>query len=247
MNPVPASVGAPRSPQVNLLPPDVAERRAASRTRRVIVALVILFMVGVVGIWFFTFTLRQAAEQALADEQAITTQKQTELATYAYLTPLRAQVDNALLARAAAGQADVLWADQLNAFLGAFPESTKLDQLLVSPTTPMAPYTTDGTLFGGIDVGSVSFSGTSTEPLDITALQNAIDALPGFERSSIDSVSLAPEADAAGPLWSYSGTVRVTINALSGRVTTEQEIVPIEEDSQASGDAEAGSTDGSEG
>ena len=44
MNPVPAGVKAPQAPQVNLLPPEIAERRSQGRARMMILFSLVVFV-----------------------------------------------------------------------------------------------------------------------------------------------------------------------------------------------------------
>ena len=85
MNPVPAAVNAPRTPQVNLLPPEIEARRSAKRTRNWLFLTVVFFVVLVIGVFAFTAFERKAAEHELVVAQQATTDKQNELAKYSYL------------------------------------------------------------------------------------------------------------------------------------------------------------------
>jgi len=245
MNNVPAQVGAPKAPQVNLLPPDVGERRAAGRARRMMMVLVAAFTLLVVGAWYYVTTLKQAADDNLTAEESRTPAKQKELASYSYLPALRAQVDQAVLARALAGSTDIIWTDQLQALFSAFPSSMALKTLEISQTGPSSPLTLDGGVFDVPDYGSVTFQATSTVPVDAAALIERLNALPGFERSWVDAVELAPDKDDGVARWSVTGLVRITEFALSGRTETTQKIVPIEE--SATDQAPAGDTTDQEG
>lgn len=239
MSAIPAQVGAPQSPQVNLLPADVEKRRSAGKARRAMLAIVVIFTLMLGGVWYYTTTLHQDAQARQEQEESRTVAKQAELATYSYLPELRAEVDNAVNARAAAGSVDILWADQLIALAGVMPSGTTFENLTISTTTPSAPYTSDGGVFSTPDFGSISFQGRSLTPLDPVALQESLDALPGFERTKIDAVQITDDPDIPDPYWVFSGATRITQYALSGRTETTHEIVPVtEEPSDATTDGE---------
>lgn len=226
MNPVPASIGAPRVPQVNLLPPEVEAKRSAARTRvKLLVALVLLIVLIAAG-WYLARTMRVSAENDLSAEQARTTELQTELASYSYLNTLVGSYDNSVAARQYVGATDIEWASQLSALMGALPDDIAWDAVQVSQATPLSGSITAPTVFTNLGVGTLTFSGTSLEPVTVAEYIEAVDALPGYADTWIDAEQIAG-ADGA-VFWSYSGTTTVTINALSGRTTTSQTEVPPE-------------------
>jgi hypothetical protein len=233
MNPVPASVGAPRAAQVNLLPPEIEQRRSANRAKGLIVVAMIVFLALLAGAWFFAFSMRTSAEDDLAAAQATTEQKQEELATYNYIPALSAQLDSARFARLWAGATDINWATQLQALLGSAGSKVSLQNLVIAQSTPFAPLSEAGGPFTRPDLGTISFTGESETPIAIAALQDAIDALPGFQDTVVTNVSIDGNTDTDTVYWVYTATTRISANALSGRITTEQEIVPIEDDAAA--------------
>ena len=222
MNAVPEAVGAPRTPLVDLLPPEIEMRRKARRSKRLIVVVVVLFFALLAGAWYYTYSVRVSAESDLAAEQSKTAEKQAELATYDYIPIVRAALDNAVNARALAGSTDVTWATQLNSILTATPNSISLTSLTVSAANPSAPLIAPGNAFQQPDIGQLSFTGEAATELEIAAFQDAIDSLPAFRDTYINSVTLGSTGDGDVPYWSFSGTTRITSNALSGRTVTEQ-------------------------
>jgi len=222
MNAVPEAVGAPRIPLVDLLPPEIEMRRKEKRAQRLIVVVVVLFFVLLAGAWYYTYSVRVSAESDLAAEQVKTAAKQEELATYDYIPVVRAALDNAVNARALAGSVDITWATQLNSLLKATPSDISLTSLAVTAATPSNPFIQAGNAFQQADIGQLSFSGEAASELEVAAFQDAIDSLPAFRDTYIGSVSLGSTTDGDVPYWSFSGTTRITSNALSGRTVTEQ-------------------------
>lgn len=239
MSEVPAHVGAPKTPQVNLLPPDVGQRRAAGRARRAMLGLVVLFTLFVGAAWYYTLTLTYDAQDKLTAEEARTPAKRQELDKYSYLPELRGKVDTAVAARYAVGSVDIIWVDQLQALFTAFPSSMTLVTMDVQQVTPSAPQTSAGGVFDSPDYGSVTFSALTTVPIDPADLIERINALPGFERTWVDVVELAPAQEGQPVQWALNGATRITEYALSGRTATTQEIVPVEDD-ETSTSTEAG-------
>lgn len=226
MNPVPASVGAPRTPLVDLFPAAVVQKRSDQRTLRLLGAILGIFAFALLAVAALAYMNRQSAEADLAATTALTPGRQTELAKYNYLPALEAQVANSKNARTWAGIADIAWTDQLSALLGTLPASARLDALSAAPATPIAPLATGKSLFSTPDLGVVTFSGDLEYPIDAAALEDAINALPGFKDATIDTVAIQDGKTIA--YWTFSGSVRITPNAASGRTTTTQKVVPVE-------------------
>ncbi len=225
MNAVPETVGAPRTPLVDLLPPEIEMRRKENRAKRLILVAVVLFMVLLGGAWYYTFSLRTSVESDLAAEQDKTAAKQEELAKYDYLPVLRAALDNAVSARAWAGSTDITWATELNSLLKATPTGASLTSVVVAGATPSDPVSFDGTPFQQPDLGQLSFSGEAASEADVAAFQDAIEELPSFQSTHIASVAVAVVPEGEVPYWTFTGSTRITSNALSGRTVTEQEFV----------------------
>ncbi len=225
MNAVPVGVGAPRTPLVDLLPPEIEMRRKQNRAKRLIMSAVVLFLVLLGGAWYFTYSLRLSAESNLAAEQDKTAAKQEELKTYDYIPLVRAALDNAVAARAWAGSADVQWATQLNSLLTAAPTDVALTSLAVSAASPSEPFSLDGTPFQQPDLGQLAFAGHAASEAEVAAFQDALDALPAFQNTFMTSLTIAPVDDGGVPYWIFTGSTRITSNALSGRTVTEQSIV----------------------
>jgi len=225
MNAVPLTVGAPRTPLVDLLPPEIELHRKAKRAKALIGVALILFLVVLVGAWYGTFAMRKSVESDRAAEELKTPDKKAELATYDYVPLVYATLDNAVTARAWAGGSDITWATQLNSLISAIPTNVALTSMAVSAATPSEPFMLDGTPFQQPDLGQLFFSGDAASEAEVTALQDAIDALPAFRNTYITSVAIAAGEEGDVPYWTFTGTTRITSNALSGRTVTEQLIV----------------------
>ena len=228
MNPVPSNIGASRIAQVNLLPPEVAQRKAQGRLRVLLVFILLVFVALLVVAWVFAFGFRLAAEADLAAQQELTTQKQSELATYNYIPALEDQLQNSRDARGWAGVSDMKWSDHLTAISQAMPAGITFETMTVAPVSPIAPLSQGDLVFGGLDLGSISFQGDSEFPITAADLIDALEALPGFTQVKVDTVEIVNEEGKT--FWSFAGSARLTTELLSGRTVTEQEIVAIEEE-----------------
>ncbi|WP_062078874.1 PilN domain-containing protein [Demequina globuliformis] len=228
MNPVSQSVGAASTAQVNLLPPEIAQRRSQGRARIGIFAGFVVFLLLLAGAYVYSFTTRVAAEDELAQEQARRPQLVTELASYDYINDVQAQRENSYNARAWAGLTDIDWATQLAGLNAAMPDDIQWTSMQVTQATPYSAAGDDGTVFGSLDMGTVAFVGRSLEPLAPADLVDSIDALSGYQDTWIDSSQIQSSADSDVFYWEYAGATRITFNALSGRVETAQTEVPPE-------------------
>ncbi|WP_062517170.1 hypothetical protein [Demequina gelatinilytica] len=222
MNPVPESVKAPKAPQVNLLPPEIEARRTQGRAKGLILFALLAFVLLLGGAWFYAFEARKNAEDDLAAEQAKTPQLTTELASYEYVNGVSDDYENSVFARLWAGATDIDWSAQLASLMKAFPEDIQFSSLQVTQVTPYATVGAPGTVFDQLDMGQVSFTGRSVEAITIPDLVDALNALPGFEGAWIEGQTMQSDEDHPDEWYEYTGSVRITYNALSGRTVTEQ-------------------------
>lgn len=228
MNPVPASINAPAAPQVNLLPPEIEAKRSQGRARIIILFGLIAFVLVLGAAWFLAYSARVEAEQDLALEQERRPTLVTELATYDYVRDVQAEAENSANARAWAGATDIDWATHMTALLAAVPEDVQLTGIQMVQTTPYGGATAAGTDFASLDMGSITFIGRALEPGLTTDLVVAFDGLPGFSGTWVDSKEIQANEDTDTGYWEYTGSTRITVTALSGRIETEQTEVPPE-------------------
>jgi len=103
--------------------------------------------------------------------------------------------------------------------------NVSLTTLAVSAATPSEPLLLDGTPFQQPDLGQLFFSGDAASEADVAAFQDALDALPAFQNTYIASITMGPPAEGETPYWTFTGSTRISSNALSERTVTEQEFV----------------------
>src|SRR5690606_18568001 len=82
MNPVPAQYKAPTVPQVNLIPPEVGERRLRSRRRGIGIGFLAVWAAVLVAVSFLAIQQRNSAQEAAAAEAERTVELQSSLAQY---------------------------------------------------------------------------------------------------------------------------------------------------------------------
>ncbi|WP_061962161.1 hypothetical protein [Demequina flava] len=228
MNPVSPQIGAPSSPQVNLVPPEIEQRRSRGRARIGILAGFVVFLLLLVAAWFLAYSSKVSAEEELAIEQDRRPVLVAELATYDYVNDVQAQFENSANARMWAGLTDIDWATQLSGLMAEMPDDIQWTAIQVTQATPYSSAGDDGTIFGSLDMGSVTFVGRSLEPSLVEDFADAVDALPGYQDTWIDSKQIQSNDETDTGFWEYAGATRITFNALSGRIETEQTEVPPE-------------------
>ncbi len=211
---VPDSVKAPAAPQVNLIPPEVESRRAKGRSRALIIVAFVMFIVLLVALVGFTELQARSAEDRLALENAKTQALNDEIALYDHVPVIQAELLNAKSARLYLGGTEILMSDLITGLTRAMPESVSLQGLTWLPTTPFVVAGQEAGPFSAPDIGVLSFSGRSLEYPNIADLEEALNSVPGLARTTIPGAARQVEED---EYYTFSGSVRITAVALSGR------------------------------
>lgn len=151
-------------PRVNLLPPEVIERRQV-RKAKTGVGVASLLVVGLVGGLFLLASAQKSnAEEELATEQARTAELRQEEAKYAEVPRIIASVEAARTARAQALQNDVNVALVLNNIASVYPATVWMDTMSIQindSSETAAPTATDALAETGI--GTFQFTGKTYE------------------------------------------------------------------------------------
>ncbi|WNM28673.1 hypothetical protein RN607_06615 [Demequina capsici] len=222
MNPVPASVKAPTLPQVNLIPPEVGQRRERARAMRAAIALVIGFLLllaaGAVGLNM----LKASAESDLADAQQKQSDLNTQIAQYQYVADLKTELNDVTQARQFVGATDVVRAKVLGDLMGAMPEGSYLTDAVFGLTTfdSAAGASTDA--FARADVGQITFTAITPDLVTANDIQLGLSGYPAFSQVRVtEATNLAVEGAAVEgePTTGYriTGTIRVTYDVYSER------------------------------
>ncbi|WP_152649868.1 PilN domain-containing protein [Demequina oxidasica] len=230
MNPVPASVNAPHSAQVNLLPPEIEAKRTQGRAKVMIAVGLVLFVLMLGAAWFLAYSARTSAESDLAYEQERRPELVETLASYDYVKVIEDQKDNSVLARQWAGSSDIIWGDYTAALLDVVPEDMSLTDVVMAQGTPYGPAGSDGTIFGLNDMGTLNFTGQAASPELAADLVEAINAVPGYYDTWIEVNKLESNEDTDTVYWEYAGATRVSFTALSDRTVTTQPTAPVREE-----------------
>lgn len=208
----------PVQPGVNLLPPEVHQRRAARKVRAyLLLAIGVVLALVVVGVLWADGKVREAEDrlQAAEDEHA---DLLAEEATYWEVPIVLAELKNAENAETLAMWRDILWEPYALEIVDALPDDVIFEWYAVQ-----SPGAIDGSLvpnhpFENDAYAWIQFEGYVATRPDAAEWMESIEAIKGFENAYIEFVELEGDADEAdSSIYSFKGDVDVTIDALSGR------------------------------
>ena len=135
MSNVPVAIRAAIEPQVNLIPPEIAGRKAQGRRTGLIVLAFVALLGLIVAATYLAGTVRSSAQATLDKSVAEKARIETEIASYQYVLDAQAELANATGARLYAGAADVQWDPMLRNIRAALPQGTTIETMEWAPTT----------------------------------------------------------------------------------------------------------------
>ena len=213
------SLLVPNAPQVNLIPPEVASRKAAGRARGLVLIVLLLFVAFLMAGFYLTNSQKVAAEQDLAMAVKAGDDLNAEIAKYAEVPLVQTQLANAASARLYAGSTEIRWASLLLRMRAVMPAGIDISATGFTVSSPSAPVAPIVGPFASPGVGTMTFSGTSPTYPDVVALVRAIDSVAGLAGAQIPGVSrVATETEVK---YTFSGTATVTVEAFDSRFTDE--------------------------
>lgn len=231
MNAVPPTVKATRLPQVNLLPPEVGERRAAARRRIVILAGLGAFLILLAGGYAVLQVSTESVKTELDDAQARQTFLNSEIAKLSEVETVEKKLANAASVRKYVGSREIIYADFWPIIVNAFPEGTNIEQLLLETGDLGIDPDPDANVFAPADIGSLTFTvvlPSYESAADVEAQLNDVDI---FQYARVQTVAQAESsasaeggatpAPTADGYYRLTGTVRINYLALSLRFSDE--------------------------
>lgn len=210
-------------PRVNLLPPELADRRRLRRAKFGL-GLSALAACGVVTLLYLLAAGQVAAADAdLAGSQAEKVGLERQVATYSEVPAVYAQVAAAESALIQAMGREVRWSFYLNDLALKIPAKVWMDTVTVSsdatPATSTASAAGSPTAaVAGAAVGQVTFSGRAFAHNDVAAWLDALAKQKGYA----DPYFSQSEVEVTGTRKTvkFATSVDVTTAALSGRYTS---------------------------
>jgi len=227
-------------PRVNLLPPEIAAAARLKRLRAMLGLAVAGIAVVVVLLFLFASSRVGAAQDELDAAQAVGAQRTAEKANYAEVPLVYASVETAQQNLATAMTPEIRWSFYLNDLSLTIPRTTRLStmtavndaaaaQLAGGSTLPAAPApTTDGTTTDGTtttpppvpvvaNVGSITFSGKSTDFDAVAAWLQSLTRVDGYSDPYVQSITNADSTNTVGDWFDVDSSTKLNIAALSNR------------------------------
>jgi Tfp pilus assembly protein PilN len=200
-------------PRVNLLPPEIAEKRAFRRIQFALGAAV-LGAVGVVGVLYFGASSSVShAQSDLTASQATNTQLQGQVAKYADVTAVYAAAAAAQASLTSAMGDEVRYSQMLNDLSLTIPDNVWLSSLTFASAAPTTP-------IGGVastSIGTLSASGTAFSHDDVAVLLDSLMGLKTYANSYFTNSSESLLGKRR--IVTYAVTADMTPAAESGRYT----------------------------
>lgn len=151
-------------PRVNLLPPEVIERRQVRKAKSGVAAATVLVLGLVGGLFVLASSQKSAAEEDLAAEQSRTAELRKEEAKYAEVPQIISTVEAARTARSQALKNDVNVATVLNNIASVYPSTVWVDTLSITINDPnVGPPSTTVDPLAESGIGTFQFTGKTYE------------------------------------------------------------------------------------
>ncbi|MHA6693289.1 hypothetical protein [Homoserinimonas sp. A520] len=177
-------------PRIDFLPPEIKAAKQARKSRRVLLALVVLVMVLCAGGYVFATTLALQSQERLAAEQSRTQELLQEQLKYSDARAAANQLAVVEDARLVGSAAEVLWREYLAAVQGTVPAGVSITTFTVDsvsafevPPELTVPLQTKR-------VASLSLSAASPGLAEIDQWMVALRGLRGYADSTVTSITL---------------------------------------------------------
>lgn len=205
------------SARVNLLPPELAIRRRLRRRAQLSVALLVLWVVALGGVYVLKLADVAEAEQAREDARGEVARLETELVSLDEYRVLSARIDarSELLSTAMADE--ISWARVLNDVSMTFPEDASMLTLAAAANPREEGDPAEATIDNGSPVASVTFSGYSVDRLapGIEGVVSDFEEAGGFVNSYLQ---MAQEAEiGTTDVTNFNGKLDLNDEALTHR------------------------------
>jgi Tfp pilus assembly protein PilN len=207
-------------PKVNLLPPEIAERKAQRRSYVIMGGSVVAAIVVVVFAYVGQAARVSDAKQALADAQEQDAKLKRERIAVQHIQDVYNNVDahEALLAQAQSTR--VRWSRFLHDLQTTIPDRVWLDTFTAT-VTPGSPSGTPGTGVLAPGVGTVVMNGSAYEHDDVAAWLDSLTKVKGYRDPYFNSSTVVePSTTAPG--------ARTTVDFVSTVTLTGEAFTPTD-------------------
>ncbi len=211
-------------PRVNLLPPEIAAAAKLRHLKLMLGMLVLAAMALVVLGYIVASSSIGGAEESLAVAQADGAQLQADVATYAEVPQVLAEVGTAQVNLETAMTPEIRWSFYLNDLSLTIPRSTRL--VTMTAINDAAAAQLSGSLsttgqvvspLGQVSMGSLTFTGRSTDFDAVAAWLQSLARQNGYLEPSVQNVAKADAADSQGTYYDVESSTQLSLEASSGR------------------------------
>jgi Tfp pilus assembly protein PilN len=208
-------------PRVNLLPPEIEERKRLQQVQAAVLVGVVA-VAGGVGYLYFQGTHKVSdAKQQLSQASAENSQLTRQLATFSDVKATAAQLNasEALLTQATA--TEIRWSEYLADF-GFLPHNSWMTTLTVNSSLPPGTLATPSQ--AGPEIGTVSIGGYSMKYTDLaTWLDSLAEQENAKQQKMLDNVYLSKASESFigdTKIVQFDASANVPTAGLSGRCAT---------------------------
>lgn len=182
-------------PRVNLIPPEVFERRAVRKVQLGVGGAALACLAVVAGGYFLAAHDAGNAENDLAAEQATATRLSAEQERYAEVPKTIALVQQAQAARDAALAQNIQWATVVGQLAAVHPGSTWLKTVDVTTTGTGGTTSTPATVTTGpAPAATLSFTGSAKDYRSVAAWLDSLKRIPNLTSPKMQTATLVSRA-----------------------------------------------------
>jgi hypothetical protein len=182
--------------------------------------VIVLAAVGVtMAWWFFAVGMKTVAENALVSEQKKRDDLTEQLATYSYVLDAQGAHQRVVAAEAWVTSRDVRWDSYVDQILDALPQGVVgVTQIEVQQVSPAAgALESAGGPFDEADLGTIGITGVALAPQLANDYVAKLATISGLYHVEIVDMRLDTLQDSEIPVWLFTLTMDISLEALSGR------------------------------
>ncbi|GIG54620.1 hypothetical protein [Demequina activiva] len=225
MNELAKRIGASPLPAVNLIPKDIAEKRAL-RAVQVTALFAVLIAIGVVAVaWFLAWGARGLAQDNVDDAVAAEAEAIAERDAKVVVYEAYREREEQEFGLAQVGYGEIAYSALSSSILATADEDTSFDSVaFFGPSAQgLGNVIVDPVVGGG--VGTVEFISRALSLEDANAHLERIEALPGI--ANVSATTEAYGTDGADVFWLVTGRAVLTEGVLTGRLVPEDSVTGI--------------------
>ena len=206
------------TPRVDLLPPEVRDRRRARALRRSLLLGVVGVAAAVALAVAGTFAFAVQANIALALEQKRTTDL---LAQQTKFADVRSTNDLIALIKAAqqvGASTEIDWKDYLDKIQATLPGNVAVKTVAIDSASPLVAFQQGTTPLEGPRVASLKFTATTSSFPSMPQWLSSLESLPGYVDATPDSVS----RDEGSGVYTVSITMHLSSDVYDDRFSPKK-------------------------